>query len=197
MVPLSAYYMHTSLFMGDMGFDRIAATMTIGQMTEVVALFSLGFLMARIRARTLFLAGIAFGIARYGLFATGAMTQSSWMIVLGIALHGFCWTFFFEAARPFVHQIAPAELRAQVQALLTLGTGGVGSITGTLFVGYLFHQNVGSSASGWTTYWYILMAICLAVSWDLRFVFVTNWSRGRAVAYSQIHGVGSTDSFGY
>ncbi len=162
MVPLAAYYMHTSLFMSDLGFERIAATMTIGQITEVVALFSLGYLLARIRARTLFLMGIAFGIARYGLFATGALTQSASMAILGIALHGFCWTFFFEAARPFVHQRAPAELRAQVQALFTLGTSGVGSISGTFFVGYLFAHYVGSSASGWTAYWFVLMGICLA-----------------------------------
>jgi hypothetical protein len=162
MVPLSAYYMHTSLFMSDLGFERIAATMTIGQMTEVLALFSLGYLVARISARTLFLTGIAFGIIRYGLFATGAMTDSGWMVVLGIALHGLCWTLFFEAARPFVHQRAPAELRAQVQALLTLGTGGIGSITGTLFVGYLFDRYVGSAETGWTTYWFVLMAICIA-----------------------------------
>ncbi len=161
MVPLSAYYMHTSLFMGDLGFERIAAMMTIGQMTEILALFSLGFLVARINARTLFLAGIAFGIARYGLFATGAMMQSGWMVVLGIALHGFCWTFFFEAARPYVHQRAPAELRAQVQALLTLGTSGVGSITGTFFVGYLFDHYVTASTTGWTTYWFVLMGTCL------------------------------------
>lgn len=162
MVPLSAYYMHTSLFMSHLGFKRIAATMSIGQMTEVVALFSLGILVARISARTLFLAGIAFGIARYGLFATGAMTQSGWMVVLGIALHGLCWTLFFEAARPFVHQRAPAQLRAQVQALMTLGTGGIGSITGTLFVGYLFDHYVATSPSAWAAYWFLLMAICVA-----------------------------------
>ena len=160
MMPLTAYYMHSSLFLSDLNFTRIAGTMAIGQVTEIVALLSMGFLMARVKIRTLFLAGIMFGVIRYGLFAAGAMTNSQQLAVIGIALHGLCWTLFFEMARPYLDRQTPVEFRAQVQGLMSMGSSGMGSICGTIAVTQLHARTVDAGTASWTFYWSVLAIFC-------------------------------------
>ena len=160
MMPLTAYYMHSSLFLSDLHFQRIAGTMAIGQITEIVTLLCMGFLLARVKIRTLFLAGILFGVIRYGLFAAGALANSQQLVVIGIALHGLCWTLFFELARPYLDRQAPVEFRAQVQGLMSMGSSGLGSICGTIAVAHLRVQTVETGAASWTFYWSLLAVIC-------------------------------------
>ena len=159
MMPLSAFFMHTPLHMSCLGIDRIAATMAIGQVTEIFALLGMGYIMRRFRFRTLMTLGFVFAFLRYALFAM-VDENSIWMLIVGISLHGLCWSFFFEVGRAFLDQRAPAEFRAQIQALVTLGTGGVGSIAGTMLVGLAYGKFVTENV-GWPGYWWLLAVWCL------------------------------------
>ena len=158
MMPLTAFYMHTPLFVSHLGIERIAATMSLGQLTEVLALFGMSYLMRRFSYRTLLVSGFAFAILRYLLFAV-ADQDSVWMLFVGITFHGLCWSLFFEVGRAFLYERAPAEYRAQVQALVALGTSGVGSIGGTLLVGLAYNRLVLNSP-GWPNYWWLLTVWC-------------------------------------
>lgn len=162
-VPLSAFYMHTPPFLNDLGWSRVAAAMSIGQISEVIALLGLGIVLVRCRLKWVLLAAIASGVVRYVLYASGSLTQSATLVLAGVALHGVCWTFFFESGRVFVDRRVPVTMRAQTQALMTLVSGGLGGVAGTLVVGGLHHWLVVvEGAPGWTVYWSVLAVMCLA-----------------------------------
>jgi MFS family permease len=161
-IPLAAYYMHTPMLLQAMEFKRVAASLTVGQMTEVVAMLAMGYAIRRFPSRIILLSAIACGTLRYALYALGATTGSPALVLLGVAFHGFCWTFFFEAGRLFLARRSAPEDRSQIQALMTLASGGVGSVVGTLAVGSIFFQLVQrqDTQPQWTLYWTILAGLC-------------------------------------
>jgi len=65
---------------------------------------------------------------RYALFAAGRPLP---LIVLGIALHGICFDFFFAAGFIHVENTAPEEIRASRQSLFGVLTYGLGMWLGT------------------------------------------------------------------
>ncbi|NIP98737.1 MAG: nucleoside permease, partial [Akkermansiaceae bacterium] len=77
------------------------------------------------------------------------------------ALHGLCYTFFFETGRVFLNRRVDPGLRAQVQALLTFASFGIGTLVGTLVCGWLYDWMVGAGHGGWTGYWGLLGVMCL------------------------------------
>ena len=91
----------------------------------------------------------------------GASDDSLASVLLGIALHGICWTYFFEAGKVFLARRIEQAIRTQSQALLSLLTSGVGGLSGTAFVGwahgYLVDETTGA---GWSDYWWLLSAVC-------------------------------------
>jgi nucleoside transporter len=162
-IPLAAFYMHTPRHLEDLGMTSVAAGMSWGQVSEVVALMALGYVMVRWRLKTMLLFAIACGIARYALNAVGAATESVTPILVGVVLHGLCWTFFFESGRVFVDRRVEPSQRSRTQALLSLVSGGIGGVLGTKVVGWLFRTVAeGKGAEGWTVYWWILTGLCAA-----------------------------------
>ena len=78
-----------------------------------------------------------------------------------MSLHGICCTFFFETGRVFLNKRVDARYRAQVQALMTFASMGVGSLVGTLLCGWLYKVMVLHGHGGWFAYWMLLAAMCL------------------------------------
>ena len=81
-------------------------------------------------------------------------------VALGIFMHGVCWTLFFESGRLFVDRRVATSMRSQAQALLTVWTGGVATIIGVFFSGWLYRWCVESGGPGWFGFWLILSALC-------------------------------------
>jgi len=52
---------------GKMGLVHTAAWMSLGQITEVIAMGSLGFLLLRWRLKWIFACGLGFGVLRFAL----------------------------------------------------------------------------------------------------------------------------------
>jgi MFS family permease len=77
------------------------------------------------------LVGMACWVVRYALFAFGAPEQVTWMLLLGILLHGICYDFFFVTGFMYTDQKAPEAIRGQAQGLLVFLTQGIG-----MFFGY-------------------------------------------------------------
>ena len=100
-IPLSAYFMHTPQQLRFLGCEQIAAVMTVGQLTEVVAMLLMGWLLRRWTIKSIFVLALGCGTLRYLLYAVGASDDSIASVLLGVALHGICWTYFFEAGKVF------------------------------------------------------------------------------------------------
>ena len=83
----------------------------------------------------MFTLALGCGTLRYMLFALGTKNDSFVSFLVGNALHGVCWTYFFEVGRVFLSKRIDHKIRTQSQALMTLLTSGIGGLTGTAFVG--------------------------------------------------------------
>ena len=176
-IPLSAFYLHSPLYLEDMGIKRVAAWMSLGQVSEVVAFMLLGYVLVRWRLKLLLLLAIGFGVLRYGLYAAGGAMDSTVLILVGVSMHGYCWTFFFESGRVFLDRRVDPGMRAQTQALITLASGGVGAVLGTITVGWLYRMLVvGEGAPGWSTYWWVLTGMCVVIG----IIFSLGYQEGQA-----------------
>jgi MFS family permease len=142
-IPLCAFYPFTPAHLQELGFERPAAWMTLGQVTEIAAMFLLAGVLARWRLKTIFLTGIGFGVLRYVACAFDA----SGALLTGIALHGFAFTLFFITAQIYLEQRIDPAWRARAQALLTLMMGGLGNTLGYLGCGGWFQVCAGEK---WT-----------------------------------------------
>ena len=162
-VPLAAFYMHTPIHLRDLGFRSVAAGMTLGQVFEIVAFLMMGYWLRRVRIRTLLMVAMGCAVVRYSLFAMGGVIPHYLWILVGLSLHGICWTFFFETGRVFLNRRVDQRFRAQVQALVTFASMGLGSLVGTLLCGKLYDLMVVEGLGGWTVYWASLAAMCLLI----------------------------------
>lgn len=158
-IPLAAYYNFLQIYLGDTGFENIAATQTIGQVSEVVFMLLMPFFFVRLGVKWMLGVGmLAWGL-RYALFALGAPDAVSWMILAGIALHGICYDFFFVAGQIYVDLKSNDKIRGQAQGLIVLITYGVGMLIGAQLAGRIHGIFLGDqetlTLSQWHDFWWI------------------------------------------
>jgi len=129
-VPLAYYYGQTSAFLGATGFKQAASTMTLGQMSEIIFMLMIPFFFRKLGVKWMLAIGMGCWVLRYVLFAFGAPDQIAWMLLLGVALHGICYDFFFVTGFIYTDKKAPAAVRGQAQSLLVFLTQGLGMFFG-------------------------------------------------------------------
>jgi nucleoside transporter len=137
----------------------VPTVMTIGQIAEMVLLPFLPFFLARMGMKWVLALGMfAWGV-RYALFAFYAsanMVELYPLVLLGIALHGVCFDFFFAAGFIHVDNKAPADIRGSGQALFSFLTYGLGMWIGSLASGYLYDFFASNKEIvDWTSFWSI------------------------------------------
>ena len=74
---------------------------------------------------------------RYLLFAFGNSGDLSFMLILGIALHGICYDFFFVSGYIYTNSKAGEKYKSAAQGLITLATYGVGMLIGYEIAGMI------------------------------------------------------------
>lgn len=166
-IPLAAYYNFTQIFIGDAGFENIAATLTIGQMSEVLFMVLIPVMFIRLGVKWMLAAGMLAWVLRYALFAVGAAEPITWMILAGIALHGICYDFFFVTGQIYVDKKSTPEIRGQAQGLIILITYGVGMLIGAQVAGEVYNSFLGTAESltlnQWYDFWWIPAIFAAAV----------------------------------
>ena len=138
-IPLAAYYNFTQTFLSNSGVQNIAATQTLGQMSEVIFMLLMPFFFVRLGVKKMLLVGMAAWVLRYVLFALAAPAAVFWMIVAGILLHGICYDFFFVTGQIYVDKKSTPQVRGQAQGFLVLVTYGVGMLIGAQVAGRVFN----------------------------------------------------------
>ena len=68
-IPLAAYYNFTQLYLEAAKVKNIAATQTLGQMSEMLFMLAMPLLFARWGVKKMLIAGMAAWVLRYALFA--------------------------------------------------------------------------------------------------------------------------------
>ena len=136
---LQFYYVLTSPFLTSSAIGvsqkSVTAVMTIGQFAEFfVMAFMLSWALRKFgTGRTMTLGILAWPI-RYIIFVIGG---PSWMVIASLALHGFCYVFFFTTAYIYVDSVAPKDIRASAQGLIAVIILGLGNFVGSLFCGWI------------------------------------------------------------
>ncbi len=167
-IPLAAYYNFTQLFLGAVGIERIAATQTLGQMSEVAFMLLMPFFFRRLGVKWMLLVGMGAWVLRYVLFALGAPDQVVWMAIAGILLHGICYDFFFVTGQIYVDKKSTPAIRGQAQGFLVLVTYGVGMLIGAQIAGAVYNGFLGGQSSlspeQWQLFWFLPAAFAAAVA---------------------------------
>ena len=152
------YFIRTASWLETVGFTKAnaPAAMTVGQMVEIGTLAVLGWFIAKLGFRRVLLIGAAAYYLRFWVFASAT---SPGLAYVGIALHGFCYAFFFAAAFLYVDRVAPADARHSAQTAFGIAILGVGPILAGLFNGFLDSVSM-QGAAGFAASWQKLL-----VSW--------------------------------
>lgn len=154
-IPLAFYDSFTNLFITDVGITNAAAAMSLGQVAEVIFLFTFPILFLKLRYKGSIVAAMAAWIVMYGLFTLGAQLDQNGFIYAVLPLHGFCYTFFFVAGQLYVDEKAPVSLRNSAQGLIAFATYGVGKYLGTLVAGNVVDIYSTESGYNWISIWFV------------------------------------------
>jgi MFS family permease len=148
-IPLAGFYPYAPPHLRQLGLLRTSAWMTLGQVTEVIAMFSLGALLLRWRLKWILACGLGFGVLR---FALSAMNGTVWVLA-GVLLHGASYTLVSTTTQIYLNERVDATWRARAQALLSLTNSGVGNLLGYLGTGWWFSACTQSSGTQWSLFW--------------------------------------------
>jgi hypothetical protein len=166
-IPLAAYYNFTQLYLQSARVENIAATQTLGQVSETVFMFLMPFFFVRLGVKKMLVAGMASWVLRYVLFAVGAPDAVYWMIVLGILLHGICYDFFFVTGMIYVDKKSTSAIRGQAQGFFVFVTYGVGMLIGAQVMGNVYQRFLAGAPAltldQWKSFWMLPAGFAAAV----------------------------------
>ena len=148
-IPLCAFYPYAPTHLHDLGFTHTSAWMSLGQTTEIIAMFGLAWLLLNWRLKWIFACGLVFGVARFALSAVNTTD----FLLLGIALHGASFVLVFITAQIYLDQNIDPAWRSRAQALLTLLNNGVGNLIGYLGSGWWFNACAKTGGTHWPVFW--------------------------------------------
>ena len=134
-IPLAFYYQNAHPFLSNIGVENPTGKMTIGQISEVLFLLLLPVFFTKFGFKKTILVGMLAWALRYALFAYGNAGQLSFMLIIGIALHGICYDFFFVSGQIYTNSKAGEKYKSAAQGLITLATYGIGMLIGFAIAG--------------------------------------------------------------
>ena len=152
-IPLAFYYQNISLFLTENKIENSTLWASLGQISEVFFMLLLPFFFKKYGLKKTILFGmLAWGI-RYALFAYGNAGDLFFMLVMGIALHGICYDFFFVSGQIYTDSKAGEKIKSAAQGLITLATYGVGMLVGFWVAGQISDKYLIDGAHNWQNIW--------------------------------------------
>jgi nucleoside transporter len=149
-IPLCAFYPYAPTHLHNLGFAHTSAWMSLAQVTEIIAMFSLAWLLLNWQLKWIFAAGLAVGVLRFTL--SGLNTD--WSLLLGVTLHGASYVLVFITAQIYLNQRIEPRWRTRAQALLTLLNNGVAGLIGYLGCGWWFSACTAADHTRWPLFWW-------------------------------------------
>ena len=171
-IPLCAFYPYAPTQLHDLGFAHTSAWMSLAQITEIIAMFSLAWLLLNWRLKWIFACGLGFGVLRFALSGMNTNIRCCW--ASRCTARRSCWC---SSPRRFIsnQRIDPAW-RTRAQALMTLMNGGIGNLIGYLGSGWWFNACTTAGSDALAVFLGRLAAIVAAV-----LVYFLTAYRGREI----------------
>ena len=178
-IPLAFYYQYANPFLQDIGMTNPTAKMSLGQFFEIFFLLMLPFFFKKFGFKKTILAGMLAWAVRYALFAYGNAGDLTFMLIIGIILHGICYDFFFVSGQIYTDAKAGPKFKSAAQGLITLATYGIGMLIGFEVAGLIkdaytttsIVNGVSTVISNWKMIWIIPSGIALIVFLLFAFAF--------------------------
>ena len=123
--------------------------MSLGQITEIIAMLGLAYLLTNFRLKWIFATGLAIGLLRYSLCALDSKTS----LLAGVTLHGFAFTLVFITTQIYLDERIDPAWRTRAQALMAFMTGGVGNLIGYLSTGWWYNVCEQINGTNWHLFW--------------------------------------------
>ena len=163
-IPLAFYYQNANPFLTESGLENPTGKMAIGQISEALFLLLIPVFFSKYGFKKTILVGMLAWAIRYALFAYGNGGDLSFMLILGIALHGICYDFFFVSGQIYTNSKAGEKYKSAAQGLITLATYGVGMLIGFAVAGWITdNYKTATGTINWEMVWIIPAGIALAV----------------------------------
>jgi nucleoside transporter len=153
-IPLAFYYQNANPFLAEIGVSNPTGKMTLGQVSEVLFMLLLPFFFKKFGFKNTLIFGMLAWTIRYLLFAYGNAGELAFMLLLGIALHGICYDFFFVSGQIYTDSKAGPKYKSSAQGLITLATYGLGMLIGFWIAGKISDVYMLQDGSHlWSTIW--------------------------------------------
>jgi nucleoside transporter len=163
-IPLAFYYQQANPFLVELGMENPTGKMTLGQISEVLFMLLLPFFFKKFGFKKTLLVGMLAWAVRYALFAYGNAGELTFMLIMGIALHGICYDFFFVSGQIYTDFKAGEKVKSSAQGLITLATYGVGMLVGFWVAGKISDKyTLTDGTHDWEVIWMIPAVFALGV----------------------------------
>lgn len=163
-IPLAFYYQNASPFLTEIGVENSTGKMTFGQISEVLFMLALPIFFSRFGIKKTLIVAMAAWAVRYVFFAFGDANEGVWMLLVGIALHGICYDFFFVSGQIYTDSHAGERYKSSAQGLITLATYGIGMLIGFWAAGNISNFYIDADGNhDWKSIWMIPAGISVLV----------------------------------
>lgn len=162
-VPLAFYYQHANQFLTEIHVANPTGKQTLGQMSEVLFMLMIPVFLQRFGMKTTLLVGMLSWAVRYVMFALGNAGGGAWLLIVGIALHGVCYDFFFVSGQIFIDSKAGKDVKSAAQGLITLATYGVGMLAGFWLAGRVTDIYSVNDVHDWHSIWLVPAGVAVLV----------------------------------
>jgi nucleoside transporter len=179
-IPLAFYYQDANQFLTEIQVANATGKQTLGQMSEVLFMLLIPVFLRTFGMKYTLLLGMLAWACRYLLFAFGNAQGLAFMLILGIALHGACYDFFFVSGQIYTDSKAGARHKAAAQGLITLATYGLGMLVGFWAAGRIGDLYGAGGLHDWRSIWLYPAAFAAMVAALFAVAF-----RNQRVAYAK------------
>jgi nucleoside transporter len=163
-IPLAFYYQNANPFLNEIGMERAATKMSLGQVSETLFLILMPFFFRRFGIKVMLLIGMIAWSVRYLAFGFGDATGGGLaLLYLGIILHGICYDFFFVTGQIYTDKRAGPRIKSAAQGMITLATYGVGMLIGFWVAGQVSEAYKTPEGHDWQKIWMVPAVIAAVV----------------------------------
>jgi len=177
--PGMFYMAFANVFLNEIGVNAPQFKMSIGQMSELLLLWVMAAMFAKLGVKRMMMLGLAAWLLRFVCLGLGDVGTKEWLLIVGIAVHGACFGFVFVTGQLYTERKASKEIQAQAQGLISNITFGLGWFVGSYIAGtfvdkYAYTQvvdGVEQAAHYWDKIWWwpVGMAVVVLVIFALFF----------------------------
>ena len=152
-IPLAFYYQNANPFLAGIGVENPTGKMALGQVSEALFILALPVFLNRFGIKATLLLGMLSWVLRYVMFAYGDADGGMFLLLIGIALHGICYDFFFVSGQIYTDAKAGENIKSAAQGLITLATYGVGMLIGFWVAGKITDAYTTEAGADWANIW--------------------------------------------